>query len=57
MRNKEIHSYVFVFLEFIFLISSQLLALSSHSFIGIALIKKRAYPYIAKRRDALGFTT
>ena len=31
-------------LEFIFLISSQLLALSSHSFIGIALIKKRAYP-------------
>ena len=33
-------------LEFIFLISNQLLALSSHSFIadGIALIEKRAYP-------------
>ena len=45
-------------LEFIFLISNQLLALSSHPFIadGIALIEKRAYPYIAKRMNALGFT-
>ena len=42
-------------LEFMFLISNQILALSSHSFIadGIAWNKEGAYPYITK--ECIGF--